>query len=168
MVGGLASCLNSRLLSRAAADCLCYAAAASVSSKHLEFTWSDGDWFALDLGSSNGTRLNESQVPMMAGEHMWGCGLNRLWVFQGQGFSATQQRVAYSFNRTWVMRSRPVAAVSTADESHVSPCFMPLADQTYKLRDKDKLQLGPDTWIQVHIEQVGAGRSGSGQAHGAL
>lgn len=41
--------------------------AASVSSKHLEFTWSDGDWFALDLGSSNGTRLNESQVPMMAG-----------------------------------------------------------------------------------------------------
>jgi hypothetical protein len=29
------------------------------------------------------------------------------------------------------------------------------ADQTYKLRDKDKLQLGPDTLIQVHIEQVG-------------
>jgi pSer/pThr/pTyr-binding forkhead associated (FHA) protein len=42
-------------------------AAASVSSKHLEFTWLDGDWFALDMGSSNGTRLNESQVPMMAG-----------------------------------------------------------------------------------------------------
>jgi hypothetical protein len=38
-----------------------------VSSKHLEFTWSNGDWFALDMGSSNGTRLNESQVPMMAG-----------------------------------------------------------------------------------------------------
>lgn len=46
---------------------LCCHTAASVSSKHLEFTWSDGDWFALDLGSSNGTRLNESQVPMMAG-----------------------------------------------------------------------------------------------------
>jgi len=48
--------------------------AGSVSSKHLEITWSDGDWFALDLGSSNGTRLNESQVPMMAGEYFWGQG----------------------------------------------------------------------------------------------
>lgn len=67
----------------------------SVSSKHLEITWSDGDWFALDLGSSNGTRLNESQVPMMA-------------------------------------------------------------DQTYKLRDKDKLQLGPETLIQVHIQEAAA------------
>jgi pSer/pThr/pTyr-binding forkhead associated (FHA) protein len=44
--------------------CVC---AGSVSSKHLEFTYSDGDWFALDLGSSNGTKLNESQVPMMTG-----------------------------------------------------------------------------------------------------
>jgi pSer/pThr/pTyr-binding forkhead associated (FHA) protein len=33
----------------------------------MEFTWSNGDWYAQDMGSSNGTRLNESQVPMMAG-----------------------------------------------------------------------------------------------------
>lgn len=51
------------------ADKTAAVSAGSVSSKHLEITWSDGDWFALDLGSSNGTRLNESQVPMMAGEH---------------------------------------------------------------------------------------------------
>jgi len=37
-----------------------------------------------------------------------------------------------------------------------APLFLP-ADQTYKLRDKDKLQLGPETLIQVHI-QVRHGR----------
>lgn len=39
-----------------------------MSSKHLEISYTDGSWFALDLGSSNGTRLNESQVSMMTGE----------------------------------------------------------------------------------------------------
>lgn len=47
-------------------------AAEFVSSKHIEISWTDGSWFVLDLDSGNGTKLNDSQVRMMAGEQQQG------------------------------------------------------------------------------------------------
>lgn len=39
-----------------------------VSGKHVEISWLDGSWFALDLDSTNGTKLNDSQSSMLEGQ----------------------------------------------------------------------------------------------------
>lgn len=39
-----------------------------VSGKHLELSWADGSWFALDLNSTNGTRQNGSNSKFMEGQ----------------------------------------------------------------------------------------------------
>lgn len=110
--------------------------AGSVSSKHLEFSYSNGDWFALDLGSSNGTRLNESQVPMMEG---W-------WLLVVRSWHANHMLLPHGSPQQMLLLVL----------LQLFGCLLGPADQTYKLRDKDKLRLGPDTCIQVHIQQVGA------------
>eukprot|EP00879_Flechtneria_rotunda_P019580 GHRR01020572.1.p1 GENE.GHRR01020572.1~~GHRR01020572.1.p1 ORF type:complete len:180 (+),score=41.83 GHRR01020572.1:44-541(+) len=66
---------------------------ASVSGKHLELSYYDGDWYALDLKSSNGTYLNDSSSSLLEG-------------------------------------------------------------QKYQLRSGDKLQLGTETVIQVHLQDT--------------
>lgn len=45
-----------------------------ICSKHVELELIDGTWFALDLQSSNGTKLNESTSCLLEGtwlENMW-------------------------------------------------------------------------------------------------
>eukprot|EP00878_Enallax_costatus_P013452 GHUV01014067.1.p1 GENE.GHUV01014067.1~~GHUV01014067.1.p1 ORF type:complete len:173 (+),score=22.46 GHUV01014067.1:789-1307(+) len=39
-----------------------------VSGKHLELSWADGCWFALDLNSTNGTRQNDSNSKFLEGQ----------------------------------------------------------------------------------------------------
>jgi pSer/pThr/pTyr-binding forkhead associated (FHA) protein len=39
----------------------------SVSSKHLAVLFRDGSWFVEDLGSTNGTRLNDGDGKLLTG-----------------------------------------------------------------------------------------------------
>jgi pSer/pThr/pTyr-binding forkhead associated (FHA) protein len=95
-----------------------------VSSKHLELSWSGGSWFALDVGSSNGTKLNDSQVRMMTGE---GGAVGRKGCPQPKQPSRAGSA------------SPPAAAAAHTD-------------QRYKLHDNDQLHLGPDTILQVQVQ----------------
>jgi hypothetical protein len=120
----------------------------------------DGDWFALDLDSSNGTKLNESQVSMMTG------------TLQPSNHGRSnplglvvEQCAVLCCPQPVLLASHMQSQCCTSSVGLTSHCLKrcnladswalaDAADQTYKLRDKDKLQLGPDTWIQVHIQQV--------------
>eukprot|EP00882_Tetradesmus_deserticola_P024469 GHRQ01026741.1.p1 GENE.GHRQ01026741.1~~GHRQ01026741.1.p1 ORF type:complete len:113 (+),score=3.51 GHRQ01026741.1:130-468(+) len=42
----------------------------SVSSKHLAVLFREGSWFAEDLGSTNGTRLNDGEGKLLTGAEM--------------------------------------------------------------------------------------------------
>lgn len=44
----------------------------SVSSKHLAVLFKDGSWFVEDLGSTNGTRLNDGEGKLLTGAVMPG------------------------------------------------------------------------------------------------
>lgn len=39
-----------------------------VSGKHVEISWDNGCWFALDLDSTNGTRINDSANRCLTGQ----------------------------------------------------------------------------------------------------
>jgi pSer/pThr/pTyr-binding forkhead associated (FHA) protein len=95
-----------------------------VSSRHLEVTWTDGSWFALDLGSTNGTKLNESQVRMMEGAR------------------------AAAVACVQCAPTQPTASTC----ARCCCCCCLNTDQRYKLRDGDQLFIGTDTVLQVQIQ----------------
>lgn len=119
---------------RAVADALCVCVCVprtlpvrptdQVSSRHLEVTWTDGSWFALDLGSTNGTKLNESQVRMMEGAR------------------------AAAVACVQCAPTQPTASTC----ARCCCCCCLNTDQRYKLRDGDQLFIGTDTVLQVQIQ----------------
>jgi pSer/pThr/pTyr-binding forkhead associated (FHA) protein len=45
----------------------------SVSSKHLVVLFKDGSWFVEDLGSTNGTRINDGEGKLLTGMQWQWC-----------------------------------------------------------------------------------------------
>lgn len=43
-------------------DCQCVVADGTISARHVRFAFHHGQWWAEDLGSRNGTRLNETAL----------------------------------------------------------------------------------------------------------
>lgn len=70
----------------------------AVSEKHAEIVFTDGEWRIRDLGSSNGTRLNGSEV---------------------QGNAGAEARVASTSSHTAAHVPRPVVVQRTLSASRV-------------------------------------------------
>jgi pSer/pThr/pTyr-binding forkhead associated (FHA) protein len=110
----------------------------SVSSKHLAVLFRDGSWFVEDLGSTNGTRINDGEGKLLTGIQWQWC-----LVFLSTAHNMTGQVTQ--------------VALCLLSQAHAELVHGALAaGQAYKLRSCDTIQLGTEgSCVQVQFQEVG-------------